>query len=90
MTTSKVIAEKIYPCRFPIKVIGENHYDLKGIIIGAMASLGEVIDPGEMSMTHSKNKKYVSITFEIVARSREHMDEIYSVLSARKEVKMVL
>ena len=90
MTTNKEIAEKIYPCRLPIKVIGENHHDLKGIIIGAMTSLGESIDPGEMSMTYSKNKKYVSITFKIVARSRDHMDEMYSVLSARKEVKMVL
>jgi putative lipoic acid-binding regulatory protein len=90
MMTEQQDAEKIYPCQFPIKVIGENDKGLGNVIATVMSSLGEVVDPDEMTMAHSKNKKYVSITFKIVARSREHVDGIFSALNARKEVKMVL
>jgi putative lipoic acid-binding regulatory protein len=90
MMTNKQDAEKIYPCQFPVKVIGENDEGLGDVIVKVMSSLGEMVDPGDMTLAHSKNKKYVSITFKIVARSREHVDGIYSALSAQKEVKMVL
>jgi hypothetical protein len=88
--TKKDVAEPIYPCQFPIKVIGENNRKLEKVIIKVMLSFEEVINPVEMSTTHSKNKKYLSITFEIVAKSREYIEQIYSELKAQKEVKMVL
>jgi putative lipoic acid-binding regulatory protein len=88
--TNREVAEQIYPCQFPIKVIGETGGRLEKVIIEVMSSLGEVIDPDDMSMAHSKNKKFLSITFGIVARSRAHVEQVYSGLSSRKEVKMVL
>jgi uncharacterized protein len=88
--TNKEVAEPIYPCQFPIKVIGENTENLEKAIVGVMSSLGEVITPDEIIIKHSKNEKYSSITFKIVARSREHIEQIYSELNAQKEVKMVL
>jgi putative lipoic acid-binding regulatory protein len=88
--TNKELAEPIYPCQFPIKVIGENTDKLEKIIIKVMSSFGEVIHPDEMAVKHSKNEKYLSITFKIIAKSREHIEQIYSELKAQKEVKMVL
>jgi len=88
--TNKELAEPIYPCQFPIKVIGENTEKLENIIIMVMSSIGEVIQPDEIAIKHSKNEKYLSITFKIVAKSREHIEQIYSELNAQKEVKMVL
>ena len=88
--TDKELAEPIYPCQFPIKVIGENTEDLEKTIIKVMSSFGEVINPDEIAIKHSKNKKYLSMTFEIVARSREYIEQIYSELHAQKEVKMVM
>lgn len=88
--TNHEAGEPIYPCWFPIKVIGENTENLKTVIVEVMSSFGEVIRPDEMERTHSKNEKYLSITFKIVARSREHIEQIYSELNAQKEVKMVL
>lgn len=88
--TNKELAEPIYPCQFPIKVIGENAENLEKTIIKVMSSFGEVIHPDEIVKRHSKNEKYLSITFEIVARSREHIEQIYSELHAQKEVKMVM
>ncbi|MHB8120612.1 MAG: HP0495 family protein [Desulfuromonadaceae bacterium] len=88
--TNKDLAEPIYPCQFPIKVIGENKEDLEKTIIKVMSSFGEVINPDEIAIKHSKNKKYLSITFVIVARSREYIEQIYSELHAQKEVKMVM
>jgi len=80
----------IYPCQFSIKVIGENTENLEKVVVKVMSSFGEVIRPDEIAMKHSKNGKYLSITFEIVARSREYVEQIYSELNAQKEVKMVL
>jgi len=88
--TSKDVAEPIYPCQFPIKVIGENKKALEKIIVQVMSSFGEVIHPDEMAFKLSKDEKYLSITFKIVAKSREHIEQIYAELNARKEVKMVL
>jgi hypothetical protein len=88
--TNQEVAEPIYPCQFPIKVIGENNEKLEKVILKVMLSFGDVINPVEMSITHSKNRKYLSITFKIVAKSREYIEQIYSELNAQKEVKMVL
>lgn len=88
--TNKEFVEPIYPCQFQIKVIGENTGNLEVIIVKVMSSFGEVIDPGEIAIKRSKNEKYLSMTFEIVARSRDYVEQIYSELNAQKEVKMVL
>ena len=83
-------AEPLYPCQFPVKVIGENTENLGKIIIEVMSSFGEVIHPDEMSPKLSNDGKYLSITFKIVAKDREQIEQIYSKLNAQKEVKMVL
>ncbi|NTV48013.1 MAG: DUF493 domain-containing protein [Geobacteraceae bacterium] len=88
--TNKELVEPIYPCQFPIKVIGENTENLDKTIIKVMSSFGEVIHPDEIVRKHSKNEKYLSMTFEIVAKNREYIEQIYSELNAQKEVKMVL
>jgi putative lipoic acid-binding regulatory protein len=88
--TNKELAEPIYPCQFQIKVIGENSGNLEQVIVKAMSSFGAVIHPDEIAIKHSKNEKYLSMTFEIVARSREYIEQVYSELNAQKEVKMVL
>jgi putative lipoic acid-binding regulatory protein len=87
---NKELAAPIYPCQFPIKVVGENTENLEKTIVKVMSSFGEVIHPDEIVIKHSKNEKFLSITFKIVARSREHIEQIYSELNAQKEVKMVL
>jgi putative lipoic acid-binding regulatory protein len=88
--TKKEVATPIYPCQFPIKVIGENKDQLEKIIMKVMASFGEVIKTDGMAIKQSQNGKYVSITFRIIARSREYIDQIYAELTSRKEVIMVL
>ena len=88
--TNKEITEPIYPCQFSIKVIGENTENLEKVIVKVMSSFGEVIRPDEIAIKHSKNEKYLSITFGIVAKSRDYIEQIYSELNAQKEVKMVL
>jgi uncharacterized protein len=88
--TNKDSAEPIYPCPFPIKVIGENTENLKKVILKVMSDFEEIINPDELSTKLSKNENFLSITFTIVAKSREQIEKIYSELNAQKEVKMVL
>ena len=83
-------AEAIYPCQFPVKVIGEDVEKLKKVIIEVMSSFDEMINPDEIAIKPSKNEKYSSLTFKIVAKNREHIEQIYSALNAQKEIKMVL
>lgn len=88
--TNEEFAESIYPCQFPIKVIGENTEELEKIIVKVMATFCEVIHPDDLTIRPSKNGKYISITFTIVAKSREYIEQIYSTLNAQKEIKMVM
>ena len=88
--TNEEFTESIYPCQFSIKVIGENTEKLEKVVVEVISLFGEEIHPNEIAKKLSKNKKYLSITFEIVARSREYIEQIYSELNAQKEVKMVL
>jgi uncharacterized protein len=87
---SKECIEPIYPCQFPIKVIGDNTEELGKVVVEVMSSFGETIQPDEISTKLSKDEKYLSLTFNIVAKSREQIEQIYSKLNALKEVKMVL
>lgn len=86
----KSIVAPIYPCSFPIKVIGEDHHRLETVVIQVMSSLGECIDQDGMAIKHSKSGKYISVTFRIIAESIEHLDRIYSALTAQEDVIMVL
>jgi putative lipoic acid-binding regulatory protein len=88
--TNQEGTKPIYPCPFPIKVMGENQDQLEEIIVKVMASFGEVIKPHEFAIKESQNGKYVSITFRIIARSREYIDQIYAAFTSQKEVIMVL
>ena len=88
--TKTELTEPVYPCPFPIKVIGENAEALQKIIIKELASFGEVVQPDELTIRPSSKGRYVSMTFTIVAKSREQIEQIYGRLNTQKEVKMVM
>lgn len=83
-------SEPIYPCEFPLKVIGDSCADLQAIIVEIMASQGESIHPEQMSCRQSAKGTYLSISFQIVAKSREHIEGIFTALNAHESVRIVL
>jgi hypothetical protein len=79
-----------YPCRFPIKVMGEKADGF----VEAVAAIATAFDPGfdaaGIELRDSKGGKYVGITITINATSREQLDELYRTLSTHPMVRGVL
>lgn len=80
----------IYPCPFPIKVMGEK---VDGFV-HAVTQIAMVFDPtfdaSTIELRESKGGKYLGITITVNATSREQLDEIYRTLSTHPLVKVVL
>jgi uncharacterized protein len=79
-----------FPCDFPVKVMG-----LKiDAFAPAMLAVAQRFDPGfnaaQVTMRDSAGGKYMAITLNITATSREQLDGIYGVLSKHPMVKMAL
>ncbi|MCV6636430.1 DUF493 domain-containing protein [Candidatus Albibeggiatoa sp. nov. NOAA] len=79
-----------FPCDFALKVMGkaEDDFDLfvAEIVRKHCPDLGE----GAITQKASKGGNYVSVTVNIVARSKPQLDALYSELSAHERTLMVL
>lgn len=76
-----------FPCQYPIKIIGVANDNFKKKILSVIYQhFREKVSDDLISFKHSKNKKYLSITLDFTAESREHVDEIYKDLKACREV----
>jgi putative lipoic acid-binding regulatory protein len=80
----------IYPCDFPIKVIGIPCAEFEADVLSVMRnSAGEIRDQ-DVSRRSSAGGKYLSLTVRITARSRAHLDQLYAELNARENVILVM
>ncbi len=79
-----------YPCRFPIKVMGDK---VDGFV-HAVTMVARQFDPGfdaaTIELRESKGGNYLGVTITINATSREQLDELYRTLSTHPMVKVVL
>ena len=79
-----------YPSLFPIKVMGLNADGF----VHAMTLIAARFDPGfdatTVELRPSRGDKYLGITLNVTATSREQLDELYRTLSTHPMVKMVL
>ena len=79
-----------FPCVFPVKVMGANQDDFKGLVTEiiqkhAFIATEEVVPP-----RLSRNGKFISVTVHIKAESQGQLDAIYGELSAHERVLMML
>ena len=79
-----------YPCQFPIKVMGQNHEALVGVITHIARQFDPGFDAATVELRPSKAGNYLGVTITITATSREQLDEIYRTLSTHPMVKVVL
>lgn len=94
MTSSSDAAQSAslitYPCLFPIKVMGLR---VDGLV-QAITHIARQFDPGfdaaTVELRESKGGKYLGVTINVTATSREQLDEIYRTLSTHPMVKVVL
>ncbi len=80
----------VFPCQFPIKVMGENTpgFEAEVVMVARrhIPSLGE----GAIRSRPSRNAKYLAITITFTATSREQLDALYLDFNALPAVRMVL
>ncbi|MCU7815213.1 MAG: DUF493 domain-containing protein [Candidatus Thiodiazotropha sp. (ex Lucinoma kastoroae)] len=79
-----------FPCDFPIKVMGKAEPGFEAMIVELVSRhTSEVLDTAVNSRL-SKEGKWVSITINLRAESKDQLDAIYLDLSAHEKVVMAL
>ena len=79
-----------FPCRFPIKVMGEAHAEFFADIETCIAR--HVPDRDLVGVVHreSRGGNYVGVTITLTATSQDQLDALYRELGACARVRMVL
>ena len=80
----------VFPCAFPIKVMGLTRDDFAQTIVGVVQKHAPDYDARTLEMRASTAGKYLSLTCTVNATSREQLDELYRELSSHPMVTMVL
>jgi putative lipoic acid-binding regulatory protein len=79
-----------YPCRFKVRAMGLDEDDFDALVVEIIRRHCPDIHEGAVSVRPSRNGKYISVSVDIEARSREHLDAIYDDLTAHDRVLMRL
>ncbi len=79
-----------YPCRFKVRAMGLDEDDFDALVVEIIRRHCPDVHEGAVSIRPSKNGKYISVSVDIEARSREHLDAIYDDLTAHDRVLMRL
>ena len=79
-----------YPCRFPIKVMGERSDGF----LPEMLAVARRFDPGmateSVEIRSSSGGKYLGLTLHVWVSSRGQLDDVYRALSGHPMVKVTL
>jgi putative lipoic acid-binding regulatory protein len=79
-----------YPSAFPVKVMGLNVEGFADAMLQLAGRFDPSFDPASVELRPSKGNKYLGVTLNITATSREQLDELYRTLSTHPMVKVVL
>lgn len=79
-----------FPCDFPLKVIGEMQDGFTQSVVDAILKVIPAFNPKNITIRPSKENKYVSITAEVPAESKEQLDELYLTVHKVPGVRMLL
>jgi len=79
-----------YPCKFPIKVMGNKVDGLVHAITMIAGQFDPDFDASTLELRESKGGNYLGVTVTVNATSREQLDELYRTLSTHPMVKVVL
>lgn len=79
-----------FPTDYPIKVVGRASDELRAHVHAVVLKHVPGLDPGSMSERLSEEGKYLSITYTIVAESREQVVALVNDLKATEGVIMII
>jgi len=79
-----------YPSIFPIKVMGVEQNGFVHAVVQVAQQFDPGFDAATVELRPSKGGKYLGVTLNITATSREQLDNLYRALTAHPMVKIVL
>ena len=79
-----------FPCKYPIKVLGDAHPDLNQHVVKVMNTHAPTIKESDLSYKNSSQGKWQSITVTIIATGKPQLDAIFADLKTSSRFKMVL
>lgn len=80
----------VYPCQFPIKVMGANVEGFVPAMVRVAQAFDEGFDVSTVEQRPSKAGNYMGLTLSVHVTSREQLDELYRTLTTHPMVKIVL
>jgi uncharacterized protein len=79
-----------FPCRFPIKVMGEAESAIENLVRETLAQHVADLTNLEVQARMSAAGNYISVTATFTAENQEQLDAIYRMLTQHEKVKYVL
>ncbi|NOQ64968.1 MAG: DUF493 family protein [Methyloprofundus sp.] len=79
-----------FPCQFPLKAMGRNIPDLDAIIVGIIRAHVDDLSEAAVTTRLSKGGKFISITVEVRAQSKAHLELMYADLNDCPHIVMTL
>jgi len=86
----KQISPISYPLDFPIKIMGRREPGFVRTVIDIVRKHAPDLDESAIELRTSKKNSYLSVTWTIVATSREQLDALYQELGDHPAVAMIL
>ena len=79
-----------FPCRFPIKIMGERQPDFQEHVLSLINLHVTGISDDDIAVRPSSKGNFTGLTVTIYAESREQLDDVYRSLTASERVLFVL
>ena len=79
-----------FPCDFPLKVMGRHNDEFRSIALGIVHKHVEQAAVTSIEERPSKDGKYLSLTYNLKASSKEQLDALYVELTSCEKVLIVL
>jgi len=79
-----------FPCTLPVKVMGTASGEFEPEVLEIVRRHVGDVRPEQVGRRHSRNGRYLSLTIDVEAQSREQLDALYCALSDSPRVAVVL
>ncbi len=79
-----------FPCDFVVKVMGEDIDNYAEMVLKVAQRHIKGVDASCMSIRPSRNGKYIAVSIQLVAHSRQQLDNLYLELNAHEHTRMAL
>ena len=79
-----------FPCRFPIKVMGEKSDEFFAEIFALARRFDPGLEEHSIDMRSSSAGKYLGLTLHVWVESRAQLDDVYRALSSHPMVRVTL